>query len=597
MATEDHRLSSLREKLVKDGIKLWLPPYTKEDGSLGTYDDLIEKYHIEFGYSKNDLIQLLEDLRKHAVENLAARTKYRESGLARLRIKVAFARQQQQNSNVNQKNVLIEIALSSTGRELKEKIAEHIGVNVNHLKLITAGCVIHESKLLSDQSIKPFSQVMALIVEDPVKAIEREEQENLLQSIRNDTELLASVDSDDPKNEYYLQVADQSGKILNLPQQERKALSLAMTLNEKGRTSMRKKEYANALVFLLEADREFQQCTSQLLASVDNYALLCLDIAWCYLCLNSVNQFPDAEARLKKCETCFHKSYGTNLERLVVLKGVTGNEAPLFARLHLLQGIVAYHRNQMDLARTLFARTAAELSELKVNDALLSQVLSLGYSPAEARVALRGFKGNVEQAVQYIIRRKEEKEEMKKNEKEEKKKRRRQKDLGKTANGEWLNMDYYDTLYSMGYSERNARLALQQTNNNLSLALEIIQEKQHLLNFSDADADTDADANISEESLAQMMSLGFDLEQSREALQKFFNVEEAYSYLVGNKSSSSESCSDNANSVDRKEQERQAVGRLAEDIPQYEEDHLDLTLEEEESFLKEYLALMDSHST
>lgn len=57
---------------------------------------------------------------------------------------------------------------------------------------------------------------------------------------------------------------------------------------------------------------------------MDNYALLNLDIVWCYLCLKSVSQVPEAEERLRRCEQNFHKSYGPNLERLMALKGTTG---------------------------------------------------------------------------------------------------------------------------------------------------------------------------------------------------------------------------------------------------------------------------------
>lgn len=68
----------------------------------------------------------------------------------------------------------------------------------------------------------------------------------------------------------------------------------------------------------------FSQCNSQLLSSVDNYALLDLDIVWCYLCLRSVSQLPEAYERLKRCEDRFQKSYGPNLERLIALKGTAG---------------------------------------------------------------------------------------------------------------------------------------------------------------------------------------------------------------------------------------------------------------------------------
>lgn len=66
-------------------------------------------------------------------------------------------------------------------------------------------------------------------------------------------------------------------------------------------------------------------CNSTLLDSVDNYALLDLDITWCYLCLQSLINLPEAFERLKRCEQRFHMSYGPNLERLMAVKGATGN--------------------------------------------------------------------------------------------------------------------------------------------------------------------------------------------------------------------------------------------------------------------------------
>ncbi|XP_067126303.1 NEDD8 ultimate buster 1-like [Centruroides vittatus] len=586
MATEDFRLSIVREKLLKDNIKLWLPPYTNENGSLGIYpEELVERYCTELQYSKDDVIHLLEHLRKHSVENLIARTKFRETGLASLRIKLANAK----NKNSHFQNSVIEISLTNTGQQLKELIAKNMNVNVSCLKLIAVGRVIKEDKALSEQNLKPNSQVMALLVENNIEQLIQNDQEAaLLQRIKDDAEFLSIIDAANPDNDQYLQVADQSGRVLNLPFEERKALSFAMALNEKGRAALKKKEYAKALVFLLEADREFQQCTSEILNAVDNYALLCLDIAWCYLCLNSVNQLPDAVSRLKKCEECFHRSYGENLERLVILKkGLTGNEAALFTRLHLLQGIVAYHRNEKDLARTLLNRAAAELSDLKVDDKKLSEVVALGYSPSEARVALRGCKGNLEQAVQYILKRKEELAEIHQKEKEERKYKKRQKELGKTVNGEWLNVCIYDQFCSMGYPPKKVKEALKQANNNASLTVDILQQNQDFLNFSDT---TDA----SEENVAKIVSLGFQIDAARNALESLSNnVEGAISHLIKEMSSS------NTSNITREQesQARAAADRLAEDISNYEEDHLDFTLEEEENFLKEYLTLMDSNIT
>jgi len=61
------------------------------------------------------------------------------------------------------------------------------------------------------------------------------------------------------------------------------------------------------------------------LQAVDNAALLNLDIAWCYLLLGSPADIPDAAIRLDKCERSLFKTYGPRMERLLTLKGTTGN--------------------------------------------------------------------------------------------------------------------------------------------------------------------------------------------------------------------------------------------------------------------------------
>nr|KAG5707680.1 hypothetical protein BaRGS_003255 [Batillaria attramentaria] len=132
-----------------------------------------------------------------------------------------------------------------------------------------------------------------------------------------------------------------------------KSLTLAMTLHEKGRVALKEKKYSRALLLLLEADKEFGNCRAEILDHVDNYAILSLDIVWCYLCLENVNELPDAERRLHKCEDMFRKSYGDNMERLMSIKGGAEAERILLMRLHLLQGIVKFHQHNTTAAQYL----------------------------------------------------------------------------------------------------------------------------------------------------------------------------------------------------------------------------------------------------
>lgn len=73
--------------------------------------------------------------------------------------------------------------------------------------------------------------------------------------------------------------------MIHIPPEEKKAIMMALAIHEKGRASLRRNAYNEALIFLLEADNEYRICNSQLLETVDNYALLNLDIVWCYIML------------------------------------------------------------------------------------------------------------------------------------------------------------------------------------------------------------------------------------------------------------------------------------------------------------------------
>ena len=75
-----------------------------------------------------------------------------------------------------------------------------------------------------------------------------------------------------------------------------------MSFHEKGKSAMKKGNFAFAVVLLLEAKEEYNQCSSKLLQAVDNYGLLNLDIAWCYLKIGNLSELPNAQGCLQECE-------------------------------------------------------------------------------------------------------------------------------------------------------------------------------------------------------------------------------------------------------------------------------------------------------
>ena len=90
-----------------------------------------------------------------------------------------------------------------------------------------------------------------------------DEQIRILNTAKEDAELLGSKDE--------MTIADQTGKQVELPKEERKAIIIAMSLHEKGKAAMKKSNFALAVILLLEAKEEYTHCSSELLSAVDNY--------------------------------------------------------------------------------------------------------------------------------------------------------------------------------------------------------------------------------------------------------------------------------------------------------------------------------------
>ncbi|GLG96153.1 NEDD8 ultimate buster 1 [Gryllus bimaculatus] len=548
-------LVQVREKLNSDQVKLWLPPYYTE-GS-GRCEEEIEKLSRSYSQSLNlDLsscLTAIQSLQSRALERLQERNHYRDTGLATVKVRVP--------NQLHQRNQLsIQMRLTCLAKDLQEAVAREINDTSARVKLISNGRVLDYEVSLSTQGVRHGTQLMAIIL------------------------------NEDPSE---VEIADQTGKKLYLPTEEKRALIVAMSLHEKGRVALKAENYALALLLFLEADKEFSICNSSILQSVDNYALLNLDIAWCYLCLRSVTYLPDAEQRLKKCEQSFERSYGPNLERVLALKGNTGNEAALFMRLHLLQAIVLFHQNKRQEAARLFSLVETELGNLKVDDGCLCQLMELGYTASEARLGLRAAHGNIGGAVELITRRREEREQLRKKEEAERKQNRERRKLGRCADGrQWVEPQLYQLLLSMGFTPFLAQRALQHTNNDVQMSVQLIQEQPDLLCQQDFNRDT----------INKVVALGFSRKKAKKALRNCNgDVERAAELLlrqIGESSNSgsdedSDTDTDNSARDDGMEEKQQAFENLTKGMATNEEDHLDLTLVHEESFLREYKALLN----
>lgn len=477
--------------------------------------------------------------------------------------------------------------------------------------MIGAGRVLESSKVLELQGIKNNHQMMALVLDSsPTEHADENAVYDRVKSVKSDAELLIGG------KQSMMHMEDQSGNGIYLPPDEKKKLMLALALHEKGRTELNKDKFSEAIVFFLEADSEFNKCDQKWLDAVDNYALLNLDIVWCYLCLKSVTHLPDAERRLALCAENFRKSYGENMNRVVALKGSSGNEQALVMRLHLLQAVVYFHQNRRTEAHEMLSIADSELRRLKIDERSLNLILEMGYTATEARIGLRACHGNVEAAIGHILEKRDERRDARKKADAERRLQSESAALSLSSlssssaskTDQWVNPRNLQVLIGMGYQKELCILALKKSNNDISTAINQIEEhKDELI----------ADIKLNPNHLTEMESLGFHMEMSIIALQSTYdNMTAAVDLLLelqsngryttilnelkqihtDGPSTSSISSADGAvarnekllKKLTKEAEQLTAFKRFAEDFNEGEDSHLDLPLEHEEKIINEY---------
>uniref|UniRef100_A0A452HHX1 UBA domain-containing protein n=1 Tax=Gopherus agassizii TaxID=38772 RepID=A0A452HHX1_9SAUR len=609
MAQKKYLAAKLKNCLREDKIQLWKPPYTNENKEAGLeLKELAQKYSAKVKLSENETECILEEIRCEAIERGTGNEAYKTTGVAKLEVVLPL--------KMRKVKGIYTLELTT----LFHRIAEMYGFQEKYIKIIINKKQLDLGKTLEEQGVTHNVKVMVLELrqseEDTKKKVQEEEMQHEEETMRENErkermkrtkkglEILATrEDYLDPDTTPYLDIANQTGRSIKIPQQAKKSLLLAMGYHEKGRAFMKKKEYAVALPFLLDADKRFCDCGNELLNTVDNYAVLQLDIVWCYFRLGQLECLDDAEKKLATAHKCFKRCYGENHERLLTIKGSSGSEKVLFLRLYLLQGIGNYHNGKGKEALELLQKANGLYQELSIDPEKINNLLLLGFSAQEARLGLRASYGNLEEAASLITSRREEKAQIRR---EERAKRRRR-------------LDDITTLKTMGYSERAAKKALHRAQGNLDQAFKILLDEPQLLLLNDDDDDpmTPHQFQVPKESVDQLIYMGFNRESVEEALKVFQgNIQLAAQTLahyggvlpaelqlspeqstpseesISSKDSPTESAGTSSSSTDE-DMETDVVNEILEDIPEHEEDYLDLTLEEEEQVIKEYLTYMN----
>nr|XP_043907742.1 NEDD8 ultimate buster 1 [Solea senegalensis] len=589
---EQNMEAKLKNLLKQEKIQLWNPPYTEDGGEqqgAQHMQELVERYAPLLCLSVSEVGGALESIRIQAVRRGKGNKTYRETHVATLELLLP----RESRKDPKTKNYL-ETRLDVSTQEVLDRIGKDF--DLRFFKLILNGKTLCPERRLDEQGVKNHSKVMVLKVSDAeLKQQMREEeqkkkeQSESLQRTHKGFQILSERDGSEDTP--FLEIADQRGNPLKIPPTERKALILAMGLHEKGRSLMKKKQYDSALCHLLKADQQFSVCDSSLLRCVDNFAVLQLDIVWCYRALEALSCLDDGRTRLQRAEDGFCQCYGQQRERLLLIQGNTGREEVLFLRLYLLQCLLFYIEGNDAQAQHQLTKVESLFARLCLDSDKMAQLMALGFTEREARLGLRACGGDLQEAAAHITNRRQEREELKWQERQ--KRRKRTEDI--------------TVLTELGFSRRDAAAALHRANGDVNRACEILQDASQA-----AQATNDNEASTaSPEKVNQLQYLGFDREASEAALRLTGgDVQSAAQLLLDNNgflsppstsaspNSEEPSTSSSSTSSPSKEDE-QLVSEVLEDLSHHEDDYLDLTLEEESDLIntmKTYLNRVSTHT-
>ncbi|KAM9839512.1 NEDD8 ultimate buster 1 isoform 2-T7 [Aulostomus maculatus] len=577
--------AKLKNLLKQEKIQLWNPPYTDPDHNPGTphMQELAERFAPLLCLPTEEVSNALESIRVQAVKRGKGNKMFRETNVATLELLLP----KDSKKDPKTRNFL-ETKLDVLVQVVVDRIREEYGLK--NIKLILNGKTLSTERRLEQQGVRNHSKMMVLKVSDSEwkqqMSEEEEKRKSQLESIRRTQkgfQILSERDgSDDPGTTPFLEIADQKGNPLKIPHSEKKALILAMGFHEKGRSLMKRKQYDNALCHLLQADQQFSQCGSALLSSVDNYAVLQLDIVWCYQVLEALSCLDDGRSRLQRAEDCFLQCYGEQQQRLLMIKGNTGSEEVLFLRLYLLQSLLSYIEGNDAQARHQLTKVESLYARLCLDSEKMTQLMSLGFTEREARLGLRACQGDMQEAAIHISNRRQEREQMKQRERQKRKRL----------------MEGVTSLMELGYARRDATRALHHADGDVDKAYAILLDSDQTAVASSSYTD----GAVGPEKLEQLLYLGFERAASEAALRLTGgDVQSATQLLLDNQgvlspellSDSSSPSSEEPSTSSSISEDSELVNEVLEDLSHHEEDYLDLTLEEESQLIatmKSYLS-------
>lgn len=475
-----------------------------------------------------------------------------------------------------------------TVERLRDELSSHSGIAKNSIKLICAGRVLKDNagKNLREIGVGPNSKLLLTRVAPPEPmhtADAEQERAERLARIKAAADAMAkrSNEGDFPQDDFDLQLENQSGeKLLFKSDTDRRALVMGLMMHAKARSILELGNFLEALEVLGMAEESFSLCDRKFLEAVDNVALLQIDTVWCLFMLRDIERLAVARERLARARDGLKRSHGPNLERLRVLQGGFCPELALYVRLELLEGVVAFHSGQVDAARRSLMSAQKKFEELQISDEAVAALAQMGFSMKEARRSLRVSGKDASRAVEFVMNERAKAQEKEKDDILRKKERSKQKKYGKTVGGKAVDITKLGELASIGYEKRIVAEALKQSENNRELALEMLMNPTAYSTLQ-ACLGGKARGPVDNIALAELMSMGFDKDKAKKALQGSTDTAQALDRLIQGLQDPISEGSEQPSSTDAATEDTAANASLAESPESMDLDPRDEEMEKE----------------
>ena len=358
--------------------------------------------------------------------------------------------------------------------------------------------------------------------------------------------------------------------------EDKAAVTTGMVLHALARRQLASEKLADACCTLELSLEAFDTACMEDVKKTDNAGLAALDYVWCLFHLQNTAKLEAAAHRLRAARAVLARAHaGRELQP---------REIAAQCRLELLEGVAAYLGGDAQAARASLLLARQHGTQLTVSPEAAQQLVELGLTAHEARMALLSTDGVPEAAVEWAYARRAEAAAREAANRAERRRARELKRLGLTRAGRPLDGAVLDQLCGLGYESQLSATALRNSNNDLGGALDLLssEETHAALQAQLAQEDDEKQARkrrrseATSEALATLTALGFDEGECRRALARCDGDANAAAELL---LSGGELVDEAEEGGEAEERDAEAEAELAGAVGEAEEGGLEVTLE------------------